>query len=102
MQEALEQCLPEFLASYQGTVCTVCGTEKWAGSAFCRGCSILLQRAHLMQYLMWVWDRYGHEAKTWELSVLENYFRHWDLCRDFLIDHRRTGYPVGSRVRKED
>jgi hypothetical protein len=83
------KALEDFEREYEGTVCAVCRAEKWASSPFCRGCSIKLQRARLMQRMKDTMDSYGREWQSWPAHSLRYFRRHYDLCRDYLMDVRR-------------
>lgn len=99
MIEAAQLALEQFEREYEGAVCAVCQQEKWANSPFCRACSIKLQRAHMMKkfdgLIHYVMNQTTvpvdkeKDWRTWPPWLLRDYWRHYDLCRDYLIDVRR-------------
>lgn len=86
MQEAAQLALEDFEREYEGIVCAVCQSEKWANSPFCRSCSIKLQRARMMRQFDMGQEK---DWRTWPDWVLHPYWRHYDLCRLYLFDLRR-------------
>ncbi|HEV7674363.1 MAG TPA: hypothetical protein VGQ12_07525 [Candidatus Angelobacter sp.] len=89
LNEAAQLALEDFEREYEGVVCAACQQEKWPSSPFCKKCSIKLQRAHLMRELDGISHGYGKDLQEWTEYALQAYWRHYDTCRDFLIDVRR-------------
>lgn len=91
-----------FREEYESTTCAVCGKDKWRLYPFCRDCSVKLQRAGLMQYLVQlvVWNSDGkREPDNWEPQIFRQYVKAYDRCRDFLIVTKRIPF---SRKKVQD
>jgi hypothetical protein len=99
MIEAAQSAIELFEREYDGATCAVCQAEKWIQAPFCRGCSIKLQRAGLMKrfvglladvrHVMGIGEEEVKDWHRWPTWYLRTYWRHYDLCRDFLIDVKR-------------
>lgn len=85
-----------FGESYDGVTCSVCGSEKWASSPFCRSCCIRLQRAKMMRRFTDLFKQYGRDWRKWP-RFFSYAPRYWDTCRDYLIN----GY-IAKRKREDD
>lgn len=98
MEAAALLAIEQFEREYESTACPVCQAGKWANYPFCRSCSIRLQRAHLMKkfdgmvrYLMnetTIPTDQERDWRQWPPWLLNDYWRHYDRCRDYLINTR--------------
>src|SRR5262249_40827343 len=88
---ARREAFQQFRREYLGTVCSACESEKWAKSPFCRLCSIRLSRAHLFAKFTDLLGEYAnHKFVPYRMQLLVKYWRHYETCRDFLIQKRRS------------
>jgi hypothetical protein len=93
-------------AEWDSKECPICKTVKWAYHPFCRGCSIRLQRMHLMAGLVPWRGLSGDEIMQGRYTVpsgkvikldsgyatltqLWRWFRCYDIARDYLWTERR-------------
>jgi hypothetical protein len=95
-QMVFERSLRQFEHEWNSTACPVCPADKWQHYPFCRSCSIRLQRAHMMAALKPYVDRSSAVLLRWaqedggkNMRAFAHLFRHYDVCRDFLINARR-------------
>lgn len=98
---AMVPAMAQFRQEYESKTCAVCGSHKWANYPFCRLCSIKLQRKHMM----WFFDNQIRIIRAevncaaseeclldkWPAQVLQDYWKHYEVCRDYLIVSRRDG-----------
>jgi hypothetical protein len=103
-EQAAIEALADFRREYESEVCVVCKSEKWRLYPFCRSCSIKLQRSHLMarfvelvKRIVWILEysrtaepiERDRDLKNWPNAIVQQYFRHYDICRDFLVNMRK-------------
>ena len=106
-QQAADFALEQFEREWTSEVCAVCGDAKWSCFPFCRGCSIRLQRVHLMAHFNISKGRSLEALQRWASGVghskefIGGLARHYDVCRDYLINTRRSA-AIGHRPSAEE
>ena len=86
--EALTDSLNFFKTAWESAKCPVCGQDKWKNSAFCRRCSIRLQRKNLLRP-MDKWYRHSIKAicrfyRAAAPDFLYGWLTWYDRCLDYL------------------
>lgn len=105
LEPAARAALEQVQREYKGARC-VCQARKLRHTPFCRKCFDRLKRARLARQFA-IFDRIIDMAGgKWLENTSRSYFRHYDLCRDFLLNNRaipsehRAGHEVSIQQYK--
>jgi len=80
---ALEQSFQEFSSSR-----CACTARKMRNTPFCRECMEVLKRAKLLRQFNIFTKIVDMAGGTWKENIGRAFLRHYDLCRDYLLNTR--------------
>jgi hypothetical protein len=84
-RQGLAQALLQLEDEWEATSCAVCAGRKWKNFPFCRRCSILAQRAHLMRGILRDVAGYPVPSVMCRGEFLLAWAAAYDVARDYLF-----------------